>query len=270
MEATRRKLVRWVIPLVLWGLLVQGVALVCGQTGPSLTPLVNRLAPGDLLVITINKDNTFDPLAVNNEVAFQVSKSIQKSQKAQSVSLDGRTITVLVPSQAQSGEVSVKAKGTEVGKVTLTITDKPQGNLVCLLMAGFPVLFFLIFLIWLGNSLGKKDSGWKLSDALSEQIEQKGELLKKPTGEILTDKDNNPIYEIKSVTMNSSSRLIAFIGLFVTATAILAIIVPASYRFACTGEVPDLGNFSTFILAQAGIFSPYVVNKITHKQEIQK
>lgn len=268
MKGSGRKTLRRIFPLILWALLGQGAAMVWGDAppGPQLTALVNRLAPGDQLVIGSNKDNTFDALAEKNEVVFLGPKSIPKPQKAQSVSPEGRTITVLVPLQALSGEVAVKANGVEIDKVTLTISDKPREYRICLWMALFPVLFFLLFLIWLGVCL-HRDRKWDLSGALSEQIEQKFVLRDKDGNPVFHKTSNDLLYEIKPIIVNSSSRLIAFIGLFVIAAEILGVVVPASYRYACTGEVPDLSNFSTFILAQAPLFAPYVVNKFTKKQE---
>jgi hypothetical protein len=261
---------RRVLPLMLWVVLVQGVVPVWGgPTGPSLTALVNRVAPGDQLVISSNKDNAFDALAANNEVVFLGPKGVPKPQKGQAVSPEGRTLTVLVPSQAQSGEVTVKAKGAEIDKVALTISEKPREYQVCLWMALVPVSLFLIFLIWLGVCL-HRDPNWKLSGALSEQIEQKLILRDSVGNPVFHATSHDPIYEIRPVIVNSSSRLIAFVGLFVIATEILGVLIPAGYRYACTGEIPDLSNFSTFILAQTPVFAPYVVNKFTKKQEKQE
>ena len=271
MKNTGRKMVKQVIVLTLWMVLVPATAGVCASSTSVLTPLVNRVAPGDQLVISSNQDNTFDSLAGNNEVVFLGPKGIPRPQKAQAVSRDGRTITVLVPAQAQSGEVTVKTRGAEIDKVNLTISDKPREYRVCLFLALIPAAFFLLVLIWLALCL-KFDSAWKLSGALSEQIEQKFLLREpQPDGQVIYNyKTGEAIHEIKPIMVNSSSRLIAFIGLFVIAAEIMGVLIPAIYRYACTGEIPDLSNFSTFILAQTPIFAPYVVNKFTKKQETQE
>jgi hypothetical protein len=269
MKDTGRKMVKRVLAIIFGTVLMLGFEVVQGQSGPILTPLVNRVAPGDQLVISGNQDNTFDSLAGNNEVIFLGPKGIPRPQKAQSVSPDGRTITVLVPALAQSGEVAVKAKGTEIDKVTLTISDKPREYRVCLFLALVPVMFFLIFLIWLGVCL-HRDQAWKLSGALSEQIEQKLLLRDAQGNPVFHATSHDALYEIRPVIVNSSSRLIAFIGLFVIAAEILGVLISAIYSYVCTGEIPDLSNFSTFILVQAPLFAPYVVNKFTKKQEKQE
>lgn len=269
MKINGRQLVRRVIPIILGLLIVHGIAVVYGESGPKLTPLMNQVASGDQLVISSNQDNTFDSLAGNNEVVFLGPKGVPKPQKAQSVSSEGRTITVLVPYQVQSGEVAIKVKGAEIDKVTLTVSDRPREYKICLWMALIPVFFFLIFLIWLGIAL-HLDPNWKLSGALSEQIEQKVVLRDADGNPVFHPTTKDPIYEIRPIVVNSSSRLIAFVGLFILATEILGILIPACYRYACSGEIPDMSNFTTFILAQMPIFAPYAVNKFTKSQEKQE
>jgi hypothetical protein len=130
-------------------------------------------------------------------------------------------------------------------------------------IALLPMSFFIIFLVWMGACL-YRDQNWKLSEALSEQIEEKKLLRDAQGNPMLKQGTGEPVYESIFKYSNSSSRLIAIIGLFAIVTWVMAIVMPATLRFARSGEAPDLGNFSTFILAQAGIFTPYIVNKITY------
>lgn len=118
-----------------------------------------------------------------------------------------------------------------------------------MLISILPASLFIVFLLVVKANL--KGNKWSLGDALSES-----DLAKNPDGSVLKDKDGNPVF------IRSSSRLIAFIGFFGIIVWIVGLSIPTLYQFACTGKVPDLSGISAFLLAQAGIFAPYVANKI--------
>jgi hypothetical protein len=119
------------------------------------------------------------------------------------------------------------------------------------LVAAMPSFVFLAFLLKLSKGLQK--SGWSLRDALSES-----EPVKGPNGQILT----NPITG-EPVYARSASRLMAFIGFFVTTIWLMGFLIPTLYHFAYDGKVPPLSDVSTFLLAQAGMFAPYIANKLS-------
>ena len=253
-------------------LILAGLALVAASVSPTaaqvgapsqvkLTLLPAQVPAGGLLVVTSNQDRTFDLQASNNEVIFLVGKDKQEVAKARVVSPDGRTIVVTVPSPAKSGEITIKSGGREIGQAGLTLTEPPAGNWLYIVMAWFPIMFFAIILIWLARSL-RKDPGWKLGEALSEHLEEKILLRDANNQPIFKTGTQEPIYEVRYKFASSSSRVIAFIGLFAIITGIFAILIPATYWFARTQEVPELGPFSTFLIAQAGIFTPYIANKV--------
>ena len=197
------------------------------------------------MVISSNKDDTFSSQLSDNEVVFTVSKNQKKSgsERPEYVSPDGRVISVLVPNQALPGEIILKRGNKSIGKVTINITETILGKCISLIAVSVPLALVFILLLILGIVLWI-DKNWTLGDALSES-------------EPVRDKDGNVLRY-----PNSASRLIAFIGLFAIIAWGMGILVPATYRFAQTGEVPDLSGFSKFLVAQAGIFTPYIANKI--------
>jgi len=258
MRPEGRAFVKCIGLIILGWFIVQAAFPVKAEAAATIVPLT-QVTPGGLLVVSSCGDDTFDQVAANNEVIFTLRNKQTKGEKAQFS--DGRTIVVKVPEQAASGAVTFQKKGSVISTVTLTVAATSPDYLM---LTAFPVAFFLLFLIWLGISL-KKDSTWHLGEALSEQLVEKVAVLDdqgKPMYNVDQNGKKEPIYYEKVKYCSSSSRLIAFIGLFVLATGILATLVPAVYRFAITGEVPDMGNFSSYILAQTGIFAPYVANKI--------
>lgn len=115
--------------------------------------------------------------------------------------------------------------------------------------AMIPSLMFIVFLVVMKKGLQK--SNWSLRDALSES-----EPMKDQNGATIYDKNGNPVFA------RSSSRLLAFIGFFVIILWLVGFSVPTLYHYACTGNVPKLNEVSTFLLAQAGIFAPYIANKL--------
>lgn len=109
--------------------------------------------------------------------------------------------------------------------------------------------FFIIFTYHIVKTL--KAENWSLKRALCEPI---------------IGKDNEPIMNAakdKPIYMESSSRLIALVGL----TAILAIDLGVAVMiFYCTlaqtsGNL-DLETIGLFLVAQAGIFAPYIANQV--------
>lgn len=113
----------------------------------------------------------------------------------------------------------------------------------------FPAILFLVFLLVVKKIL--QNNNWSLGDALSES-----EPLKDQNGAVVNDANGKPVFA------RSASRFMAFIGFFAIIVWIVGLSIPTLYRFACTGEVPDLSKVSTFLLAQAGIFAPYIANKL--------
>jgi hypothetical protein len=239
------------------------VPALLGAEAPKVTPLTDQVCQGGWLIITGENNNTFDQ---RSAVVFKLANNKPQRVPPTKVSRDGRTLLVQVPMGAQDGEVSIKHGATET-KVNLQI-DPPYGEqywwlyqTLYFLMAFTPVGFFICFLTWLFRSL-RRDQRWRLSEALSEQIEDKSLLL--DNGKPVLKDGKEPVYVVKTIYTNSSSRLIALIGLFVIITWVLALALPLIYRFARYGEIADLSNLSTFLLAQAGIFTPYIVSKFTY------
>jgi hypothetical protein len=254
MRAEGKSLVRYLGVIVLGLIIVQAAIPVNVEASASVVPLT-QLTPGAVLVVTSAGDDTFDKQPTNNEVIFTLRNKQSKVEKA--LFSDGRTIVVKVPDQAGSGIITLQKGGNLISTLNMSVSGATPDYF---LITAYPIVFFLIFLIWLGISL-KKDPNWHLGQALSEQFLEKVVVMDDQGKPVLKD-GKDPIYYDRVNYCNSSSRLIAFIGLFVMATGILATLVPAVYRFALTGEVPDMGNFSTYLLAQTGIFAPYVTNKI--------
>ena len=213
-----------------------------------LTPVPTQISQGAILVISSNQDNTFSGHLNDYDITFQTSKN-SLTVKPQYISPDGRFISVPVPNQAQPGEVTLKKNAKDVGKVTIAIIGTNFDKWFDVVTVAIPVILFLLFLLVLGARL-KGDNQWNLGEALSES-------------EPLRYQNGNPVLiNGRPSYPSSSSRLIAFIGLFVIVTWAMGILIPATYRFAKTGEVPDLTEFSKFLLAVAGIFTPYIANRI--------
>ena len=257
MKARERSLIS-AMGLVILGLALILAAAPAAAAAVAVVPLT-QYTPGSMLVVTSWGDDTFDKQAANNEVIFTLQNKQTRGEKAQFS--DGRTIVVKVPDQAGSGIVTFQKGGNAIGTLDLKVTTTSRESW---LITAFPITFLLLFLLWLGISL-KKDPNWHLGEALSEQLTEKVAVLDdqgKPIFNVDKDGKKEAIYYERSKFANSSSRLIAFIGLFVLATGILATLIPAVNRFALTGEVPDMANFTTYLLAQTGIFAPYVANKI--------
>ena len=239
------------------------VPALSGAEAPKVTLLTDQVCQGGWLIISGENSNTFD---LRSEVVFKLPNNKTQRVKPTKVSRDGRTLLVQVPMAAQDGEVSIKHGASET-KFNLDI-DAPYGEqywwlyqILYFLMAFTPVGFFICFLTWLFRSL-RRDQRWRLSEALSEQIEDKTLLL--DNGKPVLKDGKEPVYVVKTIYTNSSSRLIALIGLFVIITWIMALALPLIYRFARYGEIADLSNLSTFLLAQAGIFTPYIVSKFAY------
>jgi hypothetical protein len=130
------------------------------------------------------------------------------------------------------------------------------------------IAFGIIAAIVLGLALTRK--GW-LSQALSESdplrdknkqviiIDKKGTVF---VGDPTTGKLPDQVPDGALIYPRSASRLIAFIGLFAIVVWEIITMIPALGSFAHTGKMPDLSGLSKFLVAQAGIFTPYIANKV--------
>jgi hypothetical protein len=132
-------------------------------------------------------------------------------------------------------------------------------------VALLPTFMFIILLIIVKGALNKSD--WSIGNALSESEplkDRNGDLIKVPMrdkdGNIIKDKNDDIVTNI--VLANSASRYIAFIGFFAIIFWLIGLSIPTLFNFACTGKVPDLNNVTSFLIAQAGVFAPYVANKL--------
>ena len=182
---------------------------------------------------------------------------------------------------ATSVRGTMAPKGNDASKADTKNTSEQAGNSAektkcCGWLVFFsivPAILFIVFLMVVKSYL--KDNKWSLGDALSESDPAKdlaGSVSKdkdgNPVFEVLKDKDGNPVFQVlkdkdgNPVFAKSSSRLIAFIGLFGIIVWIVGLSIPTLYQFACTGKVPELSGVSTFLLAQAGVFAPYIANKL--------
>lgn len=233
---------------------------------PSLSTLPNKAVWGGFLAIVADQDHTFDLQPGNNEVTFRLPEAKDHPEKAIQVSPDGRTILVQVPMQALPGlkRVENKKKNKDYGPVDLNIIPgESVGNLYFWWVL-LPAVFFLIIFGVIVRAL-KKDDKWSLGKAMSEQLEQKVLHVdetdpKKPV--VYNPTTHEPVYDFKYVESSSASRLIAFVGFLTLIVWFLAMLIPALYWFGRTGEVPNLGNLSTFLGAQATVFAPYIANKV--------
>ncbi len=219
-------------------------------------------SPQDVLVINAPPGKPFEQ-ATDYVISFPLKEGGPKGVKALFIGKDGLTLAAPVPPETIPGKVTVKIGDKLIHEVEFTPV-KETG----VLMQWLPVIFFLAFLVFLVIALGvatyKKK--WSLSDALSEYLEVK-EVFK-----IKDDQEHDQVVykqgspEPVVVTINkptcSASRLIAFIGLFGIITWTMVILCPAVQWFARTGHFPKLEGLSTFLVAQAGIFTPYIANRI--------
>ena len=141
------------------------------------------------------------------------------------------------------------------------VTPAPTDSKKCCgwlwLIALIPSGMFVLFLFIMKSSLSKSD--WNLGDALSESDPMKDKdgniIMKDKDGKIVTA-GGKPFFA------KSASRLIAFVGFFVINFWLIGLSIPTLYYFACNGQIPKLNDVSTFLLAQAGAFAPYIANKL--------
>ena len=220
-----------------------------------------------LLFINSSKDGTFAPQAGDNEIIFQTKDNKTVSVKAESVTSDGRLIGVKVPEEAKSGPVTVKKGGVTLADLGICIKS-PSGfkwNTGSTPGVVGTIVFGLIIVIAVPLALRK--NGW-LSQALSESepLKDKNEmpLFSDKDGKVLNrDPQGNPPAGAFPLYPKSASRLIAFIGLLGIIIWQIVLMIPALSSLACTGTMPDLGSVGKFLVARAGIFTPYIANKIT-------
>jgi hypothetical protein len=137
-----------------------------------------------------------------------------------------------------------------------------QWNMGSVVGVAGAVAFVIILAVLLPMTLRGKNEWLSLALSESEPLRDKDGQL------IIKDKDGKLVAataagaEGSPVYPRSASRLIAFIGLFSIIIWGMAVMVPALSVFARTGNFPDLGSATKFIVAQAGIFAPYIVNKV--------
>jgi hypothetical protein len=136
--------------------------------------------------------------------------------------------TGLIGSTGQSG--SAGQIGPSGSSATPPYSQPPD---YVFLLIYAPVIAILVGgFIYVGKTLGK-DRDWNFADAMSGA-------------------DGKP----------SSSRLIAFIGMLVMVTVILGFGYSTLWVFLATGTVPVLSGATAFLVACAGLFTPYLASQI--------
>jgi hypothetical protein len=108
----------------------------------------------------------------------------------------------------------------------------PAPNAVFVSVFAAMTLVALMGFLFLGRIL-RQDKDWTFADAMSGA-------------------DGKP----------SASRLIAFLGFLVIVAVILGISYSTIWVFLETGQLPVLSGATTFLLACAGLFTPYLANQI--------
>ncbi len=140
------------------------------------------------------------------------------------------------PGPAASGQPSPNSQAAAFSSIPFWVTI---GLVTLFLTVGF-------------SSLRKGLKDWNLKDALSEEAAMPANT---PADKLLDDKG-------RPVMVASSSRLISFMG----ALVLVAILMGSGYymiwAYFSGGPIPDLKNITDFLLAGAGIFIPYAVNKV--------
>jgi hypothetical protein len=108
----------------------------------------------------------------------------------------------------------------------------PASDRVCWVIIGLMtfILFFGVFIC--GRHLNN-DKDWNF-------------------GDLMSGADGKP----------SASRMIAFLGFLVMTTIILGIGYSSLWVFLKTGQLPALSGASTFLVACAGLFTPYFANQV--------
>ncbi len=121
---------------------------------PALTILAVQspegVSEGCLLVMTGSQDGTFALQPGDNEIIFPTKDNKTVSVKAESVTPDGRVLGVLVPSQAQSGLITVKKGTQELEKINIKIKPASgfQWNAGAMVGAGGLLLLSSSFLLF--------------------------------------------------------------------------------------------------------------------------
>src|SRR5262249_55569665 len=152
----------------------------------------------------------------------------------------------------------INKSGQFVGTLNISVnkSDQLSGQITMFWITVSVLLaLFVALLICLFRSL--KKAGWNIKEAIGES---QPKLLTDLQGNPMKDAQGNLLYE--NVVLASSSRLIAIIGLFVIAISDLLILIVATWVLVTTGKAPELGGMSAFVLAQAGIFTPYFANQL--------
>ncbi len=113
------------------------------------------------------------------------------------------------------------------------------------------IAIFLILLNQIFKALKKPGAKWNLGEALSEP-------LKTDDNKIAFSDPNNT----KPIYVNSSSRLIALIGLAGIVVIDLGIAIAIYWGLIVYNTLPDLEKIGWYIFGQAAIFAPYLANQI--------
>ncbi|MDR3585546.1 MAG: leucine-rich repeat domain-containing protein [Desulfosporosinus sp.] len=141
----------------------------------------------------------------------------------------------------------------------LTAISNPQGVTsirsmqVFWVITGITILFFAGFSFFIYKTLTQKETEiWSLKRALSEPLRGKDYDV------IMIGTNNDvPIY------MESSSRLIALVGLSAIIAISIGVAILIFYNsLVQTSKNLDLKLIGDFLIAQAGIFTPYIANQI--------
>jgi len=209
---------------------------------PSIQVTPREISPGGIIVISSLEPIFKDELS-KNEITFSGSTDMVIPFL---VSQDKKAITVNVPDTTKTGTVKVVIDGQEKGTFPLSLIS-------CAGEKAFYWVFWLTFIILvimlLIIAFSLRRPGWSLGDALSEQARSADD---KP----LVDSNSKP------VLINSSSRLIAFIGLCGILALDLGIGTSIYWKLFLGQDIPNLEGVGWFLFGQASLFAPYIVNQV--------
>lgn len=126
-----------------------------------------------------------------------------------------------------------------------------------------PIIVVIVALLGIAQikiALGK-ESGWSLSDALSEDV--KLPYWETDTsGKRVLKVDSNQALVLVPQMRASSSRLIALMGMIVLLSMFMGFGSFILYSFGKNGCLPDqMDEMYNFLIAGMALFAPYLVNK---------
>ena len=116
----------------------------------------------------------------------------------------------------------------------------------------FTIIIVTAFLAVGFSSMRSALKGWSLKDALSEEASMPEGT---PAGNLL-DKDGRPHM------VSSSSRLISFMGSLVLVALLIGFGYYMIWAYFSGQSIPEFRNVTDYLMAGAGIFIPYAVNKV--------